>query len=107
MLGNPGSICPEQPHFLTHGIFEVPQYKLDSIHAADFMPSFSGEACVIAITSLWVLWLVAVSFSTKNTCLHELWELLLLTLRVRWCGILPHWSLGVVRSKMNCGLSRV
>jgi hypothetical protein len=45
MLGNPGSICPEQPHFLTHGIFEVPQYKLDSIHAADFMPSFSGEIC--------------------------------------------------------------
>ena len=80
----------------------------------NWIPSMLQISCllflvkfVIAITSLWVLWLVAVSFSTKNTCLHELWELLLLTLRVRWCGILPHWSLGVVRSKMNCGLSRV
>ena len=45
MLGNPGSVFPEQPHFLTHGIFEVPQYILDSFYAAETMPSLPGGLC--------------------------------------------------------------
>eukprot|EP00438_Fugacium_kawagutii_P018531 Skav213257 [mRNA] locus=scaffold1311:167701:170460:+ [translate_table: standard] len=42
ILGSPGQLFQDQPLFYTHGLFQVPQYLLDCISAAEERPSVTA-----------------------------------------------------------------